>query len=241
MVDEKDMSLEARWYYESLAERAIKALQRDKLEAEYVPDRKEALVKVLEMIPPEGTIGCGDSVTLHQIGFIDWLKEQKEHEVFNTFILERPSVSDDAYRTKLFEIQRKALTANIFVTGTNAVTLDGKLVNMDGHGNRVAAMIFGPNRVVVVVGVNKIVKDVDEAIKKIHEYTAPMNYKRHIKKHNAAFQEKFPCVKTGICVDCHTENKGCQVLTIIGGWSPIVKCSSDYPHHIIIVGEFLGI
>ena len=87
-INENDMSVEMHWYAEKRAERAIKALQRNRLEAEYVRNRKEALVKVREMIPPGGSIACGDSVTLHQIGFFEWLKQQKDHEVFNPFFVE---------------------------------------------------------------------------------------------------------------------------------------------------------
>ena len=242
MVDERDISMETRWYSERLAERAIQALKRNNLDAEYVLKREEALVKVVELIPAGGTVGCGDSVTLHQIGLINWLKQQKDHEVFNPFFLKRSDFPDEAsYRAEHFNIARKALTADVFATGTNAITLNGELVNIDGHGNRVAAMIFGPSRVIIVAGFNKIVKDVDEAIKKIHEYTAPINMKRHVEKHGSNFMTKLPCVITGTCSYCHSENKGCRVTTIIDGWSPIVKALNQHPPFIIIVGEPLGI
>lgn len=242
MVDETDISMETRWYFERLAERAIQALKKNNVDAEYVSNRKEALAKVMGLIPTGGTVGCGDSVTLHQIGFIDWLKRQKDHEVFNSRFLEQSDFADeDSYKTERFNIGRKALTADVFVTGTNAITLNGELVNIDGHGNRVAAMIFGPNRVIVVAGFNKIVKDVDEAIKKIHEYTAPINMKRHVEKHGQSFMTKLPCVITGTCGYCHSENKGCRITTIIDGWSPIVKAPNHHPPFIIIVGEPLGI
>jgi len=242
MVDERDMSVETRWYFERLAERAIQALKRNNLDAEYVLRREEALTKVIELIPTGGTVGCGDSVTLHQIGFINWLKQQKDHEVFSSFFVERSDFADeDSYKTERFNMGRKALTADVFVTSTNAITLNGELVNIDGHGNRVAAMIFGPNRVIVVAGSNKIAKDVDEAIKKIHEYTAPINMKRHVEKHGHSFIAKLPCVITGACSYCHSENKGCRVTTIIDGWSPFVKAPNHHPPFVIIVGESLGI
>jgi hypothetical protein len=241
-INEKDMSAEMQWYAEKRAEKAIKALQRNRLEAEYAVNREEALTKVLKMIPAGGSIACGDSVTLHQIGFIDWLKQQKDHEVFNPFFVEYSDYNDHAlFNDVRFNIARKAFTANVFVTGSNAVTLNGEIVNMDGHGNRVAPMLFGPNRVIIVAGYNKIVKDIDAAMTWIQEYVAPINMKRHFEKHGLKFLENLPCVKTGTCHHCNSENKGCMYTTIIGGWSQDPKSPNQYPTHIIIVGEVLGI
>ncbi len=240
MPDEKDMSREMKWFAENIAQRAIKALRRVQFEADYVDNRKEALDKILSLIPPGGTIGTGDSVTLHQIGFFDWLKQQKDHKVFNGFFVNRSKTdTDDSLWAKRFVMYRKALTANVFVTGTNAITLKGELVNMDGNGNRVAGMIFGPNRAIVVSGFNKIVQDVDEAVKKIEQWTAPMNMKRHVDKHDATNIQKFPCFVTGTCQHCN--GGACRNLTIIKGWDASVKAPDQYATRVIIVGESLGI
>ena len=231
-------------YREHLVQRAIAALKKNSFDVEYVVSRSEALAKVIEKIPPKATIGCGDSVTLHQIGFNDWLSKQKDHESFNPFGIQRDDFPDGdwvQFRNERFRLQQKALTANIFVTGANAVTLDGKLVNIDGHGNRVAAMIFGPNKVIIVSGSNKIVNNVDEAIKRIHEWASPMNVKRHIEKHGFDALVKLPCAMTGMCAYCHSENKICRITTIIDGWSPFAHCPAEYQPSIIIVGESLGI
>jgi hypothetical protein len=148
-----------------------------------------------------------------------------------------------------YSLQQRIFSANVFVTGTNAITLDGKLVNIDGLGNRVAPMIFGPNKVVVVVGANKIVPNVDEALRRIHEYAAPINAKRHAEKHSSSAIANIantignlPCAKTGICSYCHSENKICRITTIIDGWSPLFHCpTAEHQPTIIIVGESLGI
>lgn len=241
-TNEKDMSIEMQWYAEKRAEKAIKALQRNRLEAEYAVNREEALAKILEMIPSGGSIACGDSVTLHQIGFYDWLKQQKDHEVFNPFFVEYSDYTDHgSFNDERFNIARKAFTANVFVTGSNAITLNGEIVNMDGHGNRVAPMLFGPNRVIIVAGYNKIVKDIDAAITWIQEYVAPINMKRHVEKHGLKSLENLPCVKTGTCHRCNSESKGCMYTTIIGGWSQDPKSPNQKTTHIIIVGEALGI
>lgn len=243
MIDEKDMSVEMGWYFERLAQKAILALKKNNFDVEYVASRSEALPKVIERVPPGATVGCADSVTLHQIGFIDWLSKQKDHEAFNPFSIQSSDFPGDwpKFRTERFRLQQKALIANVFVTGTNAITLDGQLVNIDGHGNRVGAMLFGPNKVIIVAGANKIVGDVDEAIKKIHEWASPINVKRHIEKHNFATIAKLPCAVTGMCAYCHSENKVCRITTIIDGWSPFAHCPTEYQPSIIIVGESLGI
>jgi len=241
MVDEKDVSMETGWYLERLAQKAIKALKNNNFDVEYIASCGEALDKVIERIPTGATIGCGDSVTLHQIGLFDWLHRQKDHEVFDPFSIQACDFPDwVTFRAERFKLQQKALIANVFVTGTNAITLDGKLVNIDGKGNRVAAQIFGPNKVIFVSGANKIVKDVDEAIKRTMEYAAPINTKRHVEKHNFPI-EKLPCAITGMCSHCHHEKKQCRIIAIIDGWSPYNHCPIEYQPTIIIVGESLGI
>ena len=241
MIDEKDVSMETGWYLERLAQKAIKALKNNNFDVEYIASCGEALDKVIERIPTGATIGCGDSVTLHQIGLFDWLHRQKDHEVFDPFSIQACDFPDwTTFRIERFKLQQQALIANVFVTGTNAITLDGKLVNIDGKGNRVAAQIFGPNKVIFVSGANKIVKDVDEAIKRVHEYASPINVKRHVEKHNFPI-EKLPCAITGMCSHCHHEKKQCRIIAIIDGWSPYNHCPIEYQPTIIIVGESLGI
>ena len=243
VADEKDTSVEEGWWFEHLAKKTMKALKANNFDVEYVVNRKEALPKVIERIPPGATIGNGDSVTLHQIGFFEWLHQQKDHEVVDPFTVMPASFPDDyaKFRIERFKLQQKALTANVFVTGTNALTLDGKIVSIDGHGNRVAAMCFGPNKLIVVAGVNKIVKDFDEAIKRVKEYAAPINAKRHVDKHNHHQLEKIPCVVTGTCSYCNHESKGCRIWVAIDGWTPFLHGPTEHQPSIIIVGESLGI
>ena len=132
---------------------------------------------------------------------------------------------------------RKVLSSDVFLSGTNAVTLDGKVVNIDGGGNRVAPMIFGPKKVIIVIGANKIVKNVDEAINRIKEFCAPINALRHsIQHHDTEFMD-LPCVKTGVCADCRKPQRICNFTTIIEGESH----RSSGRMNIIIIGEPLGI
>ncbi len=218
-VDEKDISGAVRWHQEQLAQKAVDALKRNHFEVAYVPDRKAAFDKVLEYIPPGATIGVADSVTLHQVGLIEWLSEQKDHVVFNSFarVVTGQERYGDDFKMERFLIQQKALTANVFLTGTNAITLDGKLVNIDGFGNRVAGMIFGPNRTIFVSGINKIVRDQEEAVRRVHEWCAPVCTRRHLEKHGAIALTNQPCATTGICSYCRSEYKGCRVTVTIDG------------------------
>jgi len=128
----------------------------------------------LAMIPQGASIGIGDSVTLIELGIMAELRKQTGRLIFDPFLRDEEG---DLVFTGLdrLEVLRKALLADVFLTGTNAITLDGKIVNTDGVGNRVAAMIFGPKKVIIVVGANKIVRNVDEAVRRIREVAAPLN------------------------------------------------------------------
>jgi hypothetical protein len=244
MSDEKEISGVIVRSMQAKAQKAIQALKKNNFDAEYVPDSATALAKIIEKIPVGATIGRGDSVTLHQIGLVDWLHSQKDHEVFDPFHIEFPDFGNDwvKYRTARFNFMQKALTANVFLSSANAITLDGKLVSIDGHGNRVAGMIFGPNKCIIVAGVNKVVKDVDAAFERISHITAPVAARRHMEKHGWNNDiGKLPCVVTGICNECSSENKVCRCITIIDGWSPLFHCPVELQPSVIIVGESLGV
>jgi hypothetical protein len=212
------------------------------MNAQYFPGRAEALAAILQMIPPGAVVARGDSVTLEQMCIIPELKKRQQNEIIDPFdrssanpspTLEEVEIEEQKRRQKM----RAALTADIFLTGSNAVTLDGKLVNVDGGGNRVGAMIYGPEEVIVVAGVNKIVHDVDEALKRIHNIVAPMNAIRHSLKHHSAQFGDLPCVKIGRCVNCNHQWKICRFTVIIDGATPWQKGRIN----VILVGEELGI
>ena len=132
---------------------------------------------------------------------------------------------------------RKAFTCDVFITGTNAITIDGKLVNIDGLGNRVAAMVFGPKKVIVVVGANKIVQDVDEALERIRRVAAPINARRHFLKHHHVEFGDMPCVKTGKCIDCNHDWRLCRNTVVIEGTIILQKGRIN----VVLIGEELGI
>ena len=204
----------------------LQKLCSNNVSAIYVPDRLAARELVLSVIPPGAVVGYGDSLTLRQIGVVDAL-EQGDYIFLNPW---EPGITvEENLRRK-----RRALTSDVYITGTNALTLDGQLVNVDGHGNRVAAMLFGPEKVIIVVGINKIVPDLEAAFTRIREVAAPKNVQRH-----PNFDPMPPCGITGECSDCNSPWRICNKATII---------QREYSNHkynpvmtVIIVGEELGL
>ena len=236
MLDETDVSGERKWFYEERAKIAVANLGRKNIDARYISDRKEALSTVLEMIPQGAVVARGDSVSLEQVGVIPELRRRGHNKVIDPF--ERDAEGFFLTETEQRRgMQREAFFSDIFLTGTNAITLDGKLVNVDGLGNRVAPMIFGPKKVIVVAGVNKIVKDLDEALKRIREVCAPVNAKRHYLKHQWPELGNLPCVRTGRCVDCNHDLRVCRYTVIIEGTMIREKGRIS----VVLIGEELGI
>jgi hypothetical protein len=239
MLDDADVAEVINWQYEKMAQKAIHSLEKNNIHAEYAVDRAEALSKLIEAIPREATIGIGDSVTLHQIGFYQWLNKQTDRVVLNPFV-RNPETGKLIYTpAEHFAMLQKALIADVYLTSTNALTLDGKLVSLDGRGNRVAAMLFGPKKVVLVTGANKIVKDLDEAMLRM-ETAAPLNGRRHQIKHGSDKYEKFPCIAAGRCSHCKTSFRMCRKWVIIDGQSLDVMAPEESGISVIIVGESLG-
>ncbi len=205
---------------------SIKKLKENNISAFYVKDRQRAFEKVMSMIPEGSVVGLGDSLTLRQIGVVDALTKGN-YTFLNPW---KPGISIE----ESVKLKKRTLTSDVFVTGTNALTTDGKIVNVDGHGNRVAAMLFGPNKVVIVVGVNKIVENLEEALKRIRDKAAPLNVKRH-----PEFNPMPPCGITGVCSDCSSPWRICNKTVIIereydnNKYKPVTT--------VVIVDEELGL
>jgi hypothetical protein len=205
------------WHNDTLGAKAVAALVKNDFTATYVKTRQEATDLILGLINPNATIGVGGSWTLLQELDLLQTLEERGHTIYNH---NKPGYE------KCMELRRNQLTADVFLTGTNAVTLDGKLVNVDGAGNRVAAMIFGPRKVIVVAGINKIVPDVAAAEQRIETIAAPMNSKRR--------GSPNPCAVTGVCTDCQSPTRICKVTTILR------KRPTHTDMHIFLIGEELG-
>ena len=232
-----DLIQEHKWFYEQRAEIAVYNLQKKNINAKYVANSQEALVTVMEMIPAGVTVARGDSMTVDQIGIIPELQKRQQNALIDPMERDADGLFLFTEIEQRRKIAREMFSADIFLVGTNAVTLDGKLVNVDAWGNRVAAMIFGPDKVIILVGVNKIVKDVNEALERIHNYTAPMNAKRHYLKHHREDFGNLPCAKTSICVDCNNDWRICRHTVITEGTMIREKGRIN----VVLVGEELGI
>ena len=235
MVDETDISEEKRWFYEERAKVVVAGLQKKNINAQYVSNREQALFAVLEMIPPGATVTRGDSVTLAQVGVIPELIKRNQNKFIDPIERDADGYWIDEAQERARK-QREVFFSDVFLTSMSAITCDGKLINIDGLGNRVAATIFGPKKVIVVAGVNKIVKDVNEALQRIREVCAPMNAKRHYLKHHNEEYSDLPCVRTGRCVDCLHECRICNYTVII----EYIKQEKGRIN-VVLVGEELGI
>jgi hypothetical protein len=208
-----------QWFQEKQVERTIHALKKNNFEALFVPDSKAAFEEVMRRIPDGSTVGVGGSVTLTQIGLLDALGKRNIQLIW--------PVQQAKNMDERMELIRKSFSSDFFLTGTNAITEDGKLFNVDATGNRVGAMFIGPQKTIIVSGVNKIVKDIDAAEKRVREWTAPQNAKR--------LNRKTPCVETGVCADCSSPDRICNIYVTLA------KRPSRTEVIVILVGEKLGI
>jgi L-lactate utilization protein LutC len=195
----------------------IDALKRRNITGYFVSDKDEALNKAIELIPENSSVGFGGSVTLEQIGILDALRKRKDIE-----FLDRTQSKDSK---QLYELYVKMFSCDVFLSSSNAITEGGQLANVDGRGNRVAMITFGPKKVVIIVGKNKITKNLDAAIDRIKKVACPLNVKR-LKE----LAKSSPVAST---IEI-TEEK-------IWGQVSIIERQLDNDRiHVIIVNEDLG-
>jgi len=206
-----------RWNKDQRIQRTLAALKKNGFQTFFASTRRDAREKALSLIPSNAIVGVGGSVTIREINLIDSLTTRG-----NTVVQHwSPPSGEDSVTT-----MRKEIGSDIFLASSNAVTEDGKLINTDGTGNRVAAMTFGPRKVIVIAGINKIVKDAAEGIQRVKNVAAPMNARR--------LNIKTPCTVTGVCTDCDSPDRICRVTTIIE------KKPNETDVTVILVGEELG-
>lgn len=177
-----------------LGPKVVKALKSRFFDAWYFDDPAEAANAAVSLIPKDHAVSWGGSMTVAGLG----IQERLEREGYT--LLDRDKAASPEERT---EIMRRALLCDTFLTGTNAISEDGQLVNIDGNGNRVAAMIYGPRQVIVIAGMNKVAKTLDDAIVRARTIAAPLNAQRF-----PALQT--PCNETGSCADCASQNTICN-------------------------------
>jgi len=213
------MREEKKWFSDHLIQRTVKALENNGFKTVLASDKNQALKEALQLIPEKAKVGIGGSVTVREVDLVSELIK-RGNDVLENWSKKVTPEEDMA-------IRKGHLTCDVFITSSNAITEDGKLVNIDGMGNRVASMIFGPKKVIVIAGINKIVRDVHAGIDRIRHTATPMNVKR--------MGGTTPCV-TNVCdlEKCQPPNRHCHVITIIE------KIPIKTDTTIILVNEALG-
>ncbi len=206
------------WYIEKQIGRTINNLKKRNMAGYFVKDEAELKGLIKELITENSVVGVGDSMTLFETGIIDFLRKGNY-----TFL--------DKYREGITSEEKKQIyiqnfSADTFLCSTNAITEEGELYNIDGNGSRVAPIIYGPKQVIIVTGINKIVRNIEEAANRVRMYCAPIDAKR--------LGKNTPCTTLGYCVDCKTPDRICNDFTIIRG--QFVKDRIK----VIIVGKQLG-
>ena len=207
-----------QWWIEERTKRAVEKLVAHDFGAIYVRTKEEAVRELWKRITPSQQIGVGGSVTIRGLGVLEKLEAQG-YTIYDHWKFGLTTEN-------ILEIRKLQMTSDLFLTSANAITLNGELVNIDGIGNRVNSINFGPGKVIVVAGYNKIVEDVQEGIQRIKNVAAPLNARR--------LNIDVPCAKVGKCVDCNSPNRICRVIVIHErkpSWTDML---------IILVGEELG-
>lgn len=202
---------------EKAAGKVIKNLARRNIEAFYCPTAREAVEKLLEMIPQGSSVTWGGSMSIRDIGIPAALADAGKYEVYD-----RDKAPDRAAAT---EIYLKAFSCDYYLSSANAITEDGVIVNIDGTGNRVAAITFGPRNVIFVIGMNKLTQNVDAALARARSLAAPVN--------TARFDIQTPCKLDGVCHNCLSDDCICNYIHYL-------RHSPKGKHKVILVGESIG-
>lgn len=201
-------------------ERCAEALRNNNIYCECADNCEEALDIISGLINQGDTVSVGGSMSLFESGVIDLLRNG-DYNFLDRYV---PDITNE----EKDEIYRKSFSADCYLMSSNAITENGELYNVDGIGNRVAALIYGPKSVIVVAGYNKIVRDLDEAKKRVCEVAAPSNAVR--------LNKNTPCAHTGKCVDCKSDARICASSVVVGRQMVAFKDRIK----VILVGEELG-
>lgn len=212
------MDKNMKWLKESRVNSTINSLKKNGMNGYLVNSHEELIEKINELTNDGDTVSCGGSMSLFETGVIDYLRSGKYN------FLDR--YEDGLSKDDLKKLYRNTFSADVYFTSTNAITEKGELYNVDGNGNRVAAMLYGPDKVIIISGVNKIVENIEEAIKRNERVSAPANCKR--------LNRATPCVKVGHCMDCSSEDRICNEYTIIR------RQGNEDRIHVIFLNEELG-
>jgi len=204
--------------YRNLANTMIKNFARRNMEAFYCDTKEDAVALAMDLMKDGGTVGMGGTETVKELALIDAIKKAPSLHFIDRETAKTPEEKKAIYL--------ESFTADYYLMSSNAITIDGELVNIDGNGNRVAAFIYGPEHVIVLAGMNKVVNDVDSGIERVGTHAAPPNATRH--------GTRTPCATLGHCGDCHLED--CMCCQIV-----ITRHSRQKGRiKVILIGEELG-
>lgn len=207
-----------QWWVEERIKRVIQSLEGHDFKALYAKDREEVKKEIRKHLSPGMRIGIGGSITLREIGVVEML-EKEGYPLYDHW---KAGLSKE----EVLATRKSQMTSDLFLASANAITLNGEIVNIDGIGNRVGSTIFGPGKVILVAGYNKIVENVEEAIKRVKNIATPLNARR--------LNLDLPCAKVGRCVDCNSPNRICRVIVIHERKPSLTEML------VILVGEELG-
>lgn len=207
------------WHNEKRLLKTVKALEANFFTAKPFQEKNELIEDVVNNIEKAMKVGLGGSVTVRTLGLVEKLKEKGA-------VLLLDHWKDGLTSEEIGKIRIEQLTSDIFLTSANAITENGEIVNMDGIGNRINAMTYGPKKVIIIAGINKIVPDIQAAIDRIKRVAAPMNAKR--------LNLPLPCAETGYCHDCKSEKRICRILSIL------MKKPGQTDISVYLVNEELG-
>ncbi|NNF98928.1 MAG: lactate utilization protein [Desulfobacteraceae bacterium] len=206
------------WLWKKTGQATVKNLNKHEFDAHFANNIKEALHLVLPMIKPYETFGFGGSDTTRRLGVLPLL--------INAGMLVYDHWRENLTAQEDLEIRKKQGQCDCYFTSANAVSMTGEIINVDGVGNRTNAMSFGPAKVIVIAGMNKVTPDIPSALKRIREVAAPMRAK--------SLQMDTPCAKTGICSDCNSPQRICRITAILHR-KPLKTDIS-----VIMINEHLG-
>ena len=201
------------------AQTIIKGLEKRNMEGVFCETKEDALAKALSYIEESSSVTWGGSMSISEIGLIDAVKNG------NYEIIDRSVAKNYDEQREIFS---KAVLADYYLMSSNAITLDGELINIDGTGNRVACLTYGPKNVIMIVGMNKVVNDVEDGIKRVRNFASPPNTLR--------LGLKTPCSMTGRCGDCYGDTCICSQIVVTRRQSAAMRGRIK----IILVGESLG-
>ncbi|GAB6168790.1 lactate utilization protein [Clostridium carnis] len=212
------MDKNIKWVNEQKINRTIEAINANNMNGYLVNSKEELINKIEELVKEGDLVACGGSMSLFETGIMDHLRcgRYKFLDRYKEGIT--PEEATKIYKESFF--------ADAYFSSSNAITENGELYNVDGNGNRVAAMLYGPEKVIIIAGVNKIVKDVEAAINRNREISAPANAQR--------LNKKTPCAKVGYCMDCNSKEKICREFTLIKSQSRKDRI------HVIFINEEIG-